>query len=170
MTEDPNARTTAQIPTTEEQHVTEPDTTELPPTERGVTEPDTTGPDATGPDASGPDITGPDITGPDTTEPDTTEQAVTQRAEAQPDLTEQLLASPAEPPPVGPMTPARRGPSVPTIVWGLLFGLIAAFVMIGQTTDVDLNLEVTGPLALLAAGVVLVVWGVAGLGRSRRTL
>ena len=63
----------------------------------------------------------------------------------------------------------RRGPSVPTIVWGLLFGLVAAVVIVGQTSEVDLNLEVSAPLALLAAGVVLVVWGIAGLGRSRRT-
>jgi hypothetical protein len=62
----------------------------------------------------------------------------------------------------------RRGPSVPTIVWGLLFALIAAVVMIGQTSEVDLNLEVSVPVTLLVAGVVLVVWGVAGLGRSRR--
>jgi hypothetical protein len=71
-------------------------------------------------------------------------------------------------PPVVP-TPVRRGPSVPTIVWGLLFALIAAVVMIGQTSEVDLNLEVSVPVTLLVAGVVLVVWGVAGLGRSRRT-
>lgn len=72
--------------------------------------------------------------------------------------------------PAAPAGPAeRRGPSVPTIVWGLLFGLVAAVVIVGQTSEVDLNLEVSAPLALLAAGVVLVVWGVAGLGRSRRT-
>jgi hypothetical protein len=70
--------------------------------------------------------------------------------------------------PGGPIS-VRRGPSVPTIVWGLLFALIAAVVMIGQTSEVDLNLEVSVPVTLLVAGVVLVVWGVAGLGRSRRT-
>jgi hypothetical protein len=71
--------------------------------------------------------------------------------------------------PVAPVEPVRRGPSVPTIVWGLLFALVAAVVMIGQTSDVDLNLEVSAPVTLLVAGIVLVVWGVAGLGRSRRT-
>lgn len=65
--------------------------------------------------------------------------------------------------------PRRRGPSVPTIVLGLLFGLVATIVMVGQNSDVDLNLAVTAPLTLLAAGIVLVGWGVAGLGRARRT-
>jgi hypothetical protein len=76
---------------------------------------------------------------------------------------------PLEPVELGAPTPVRRGPSVPTIVWGLLFALIAAVVMIGQTSEADLNLEVSVPVTLLVAGVVLVVWGVAGLGRSRRT-
>ena len=76
---------------------------------------------------------------------------------------------PVEPVELGAPTPVRRGPSVPTVVWGLLFVLIAAVVMIGQTTEADLNLEVSVPVTLLVAGVVLVVWGVAGLGRSRRT-
>jgi hypothetical protein len=77
------------------------------------------------------------------------------------------MTDPASPRPGQPGE--RRGPSVPTIVWGVLFGLVAAVVIVGQTSEVDLNLEVSAPLALLAAGVVLVVWGVAGLGRSRRT-
>jgi hypothetical protein len=66
-----------------------------------------------------------------------------------------------------PPTAARRGPSVPTVVWGLIFALIAAGVIAGQNSDVDLNLDVTAPTALLVAGVVLVLWGIAGLGRSR---
>lgn len=61
----------------------------------------------------------------------------------------------------------RRGPSVPTVVWGLIFALIAAGVIASQTSDTDLNLDVTAPTALLVAGVVLVLWGIAGLGRSR---
>jgi hypothetical protein len=65
--------------------------------------------------------------------------------------------------------PRRRSPSVPTIVWGLLFGLIAAAVMVGQVSEVDLNLDVSAPAALLVAGIALVLWGIAGLGRSRRT-
>ena len=65
--------------------------------------------------------------------------------------------------------PRRRSPSVPTVVWGLLFGLIAAAVTIGQVWEVDLNLDVSAPAALLVAGIALVLWGLAGLGRSRRT-
>jgi hypothetical protein len=89
-------------------------------------------------------------------------------------VTDQTTPLPDEPATMQPVeldapTPIRRGPSVPTIVWGLLFTLIAAVVMIGQTSEADLNLEVSVPVTLLVAGVVLVVWGVAGLGRSRRT-
>jgi len=139
MTEDPNGRRSAAVPTSEEQDVTEQD------------------------------ATAPDTTAPDTTAPDLTEQLMAtppDRQETAPIAEQQ----PAEPPaPVASAARARRGPSVPTIVWGLLFGLIAVVVMIGQTTEVDLNLEVSGPLVLLAAGVVLVIWGVAGLGRSRRS-
>ncbi|MDP9221641.1 MAG: hypothetical protein M3P23_14050 [Actinomycetota bacterium] len=68
-----------------------------------------------------------------------------------------------------PAEPRRRSPSVPTVIWGLLFGLIAAAVMIGQVSEVDLNLDVSAPAALLVAGIALVLWGIAGLGRSRRT-
>lgn len=74
-----------------------------------------------------------------------------------PDLTTELTPEPA----------ARRGPSVPTIVWGVIFALVAAGVIAAQTTDVNLNLDVTAPAALLVLGVVLVAWGIAGLGRSR---
>ena len=65
------------------------------------------------------------------------------------------------------VAPERRGPSVPTVVWGLLFALIAAAVLTAQVSDVNLDLNVTAPTALLIAGVVLVLWGIAGLGRSR---
>jgi hypothetical protein len=75
----------------------------------------------------------------------------------------QWVEPPATPEPAGP-----RGPSVPTVVWGLVFALFAAAIMTAQVSDVDLNLDVTAPAALLVAGVVLVVWGIAGLGRSRR--
>jgi hypothetical protein len=70
-------------------------------------------------------------------------------------------------PVAAPEPAARRGPSVPTVIWGLLFALVAAGVIAAQTSDVDLNLDVTAPTALLVAGVVLVLWGIAGLGRSR---
>ncbi len=62
----------------------------------------------------------------------------------------------------------RLGPSVPTIVWGLIFALIAAAVIGNQVSDVDVNIGLTGPIVLLAAGAVLLVWGVAGIGRTRR--
>jgi hypothetical protein len=41
--------------------------------------------------------------------------------------------------------------------------------MVNQTSNVDLNLDVSAPVALLVAGAVLVIWGIAGIGRSRRS-
>jgi hypothetical protein len=48
-----------------------------------------------------------------------------------------------------------------------LFALVAATVITVEVSDVDLNLDVTGPTALLVAGALLVLWGIAGLGRGR---
>jgi hypothetical protein len=76
----------------------------------------------------------------------------------------------SQPGPAGPATTAplpKRGPSVPTVIWGLLFALVAATVITVEVSDVDLNLDVTGPTALLVAGALLVLWGIAGLGRGR---
>lgn len=82
-------------------------------------------------------------------------------------------AGPGQPSPAttaGPGTPAslqKHGPSVPTVIWGLIFALVAASVITVEVSDVDLNLDVTGPTALLVAGALLVLWGIAGLGRGR---
>jgi hypothetical protein len=66
-------------------------------------------------------------------------------------------------------TMARRsGASVPTMLWGVILALVAAVAIVHQVSDVDLNLTVGLPVALLAVGAVLVVWGVAGLSRRRR--
>jgi hypothetical protein len=78
--------------------------------------------------------------------------------------------------PIIPMTPTplpdrrfRTGPSIPTVLWGVIAGLVAAAAITHEVSDVDLNLGIVAPLVLLAAGVVLVVWGIAGFGRPRRT-
>jgi hypothetical protein len=59
------------------------------------------------------------------------------------------------------------GPSVPTVLWGLILALVAGFAIVHQVTDVDLNLAVGVPVVLLATGAALVAWGVAGLFRRR---
>jgi len=76
-------------------------------------------------------------------------------------------AGPGQPSPTTPAPLPKRGPSVPTVIWGLFFALVAACVITVEVSDVDLNLDVTGPTALLVAGALLVLWGIAGLGRGR---
>jgi hypothetical protein len=63
----------------------------------------------------------------------------------------------------------RSGPSIPTVLWGVIAALVAAGAITREVSGVDLNLGIVAPLVLLSAGVVLVVWGVAGFGRPRRT-
>lgn len=65
--------------------------------------------------------------------------------------------------------PGRRpGPSVPTVLWGLVLALVATLAIVHQVSDVDINLAVLVPVVLLAVGATLVAWGIAGLGRKRR--
>ena len=69
----------------------------------------------------------------------------------------------------GPSTDIRRfGPSVPTVLWGLILALVASLAIVHQVSDVDLNLTVLVPVVLLAVGAALVAWGIAGLARERR--
>jgi hypothetical protein len=77
--------------------------------------------------------------------------------------TEETAEVPAPEAPV-----ARLGPSVPTVVWGLILALVAAGAIVHQVSDVDFNLTVGVPVALLAVGAALVLWGIAGLARKRR--
>jgi hypothetical protein len=70
--------------------------------------------------------------------------------------------------PTEPGPSARPGPSVPTVLWGLILALVAAGAIVHQVSDVDFNLTVGVPVALLAVGAALVLWGIAGLARKRR--
>lgn len=63
---------------------------------------------------------------------------------------------------------ARSGPSVPTVLWGLLLAAVAAGAIVHQVSDVDINFTAAVPVALLAIGAALVIWGVAGLAHRRR--
>ena len=62
----------------------------------------------------------------------------------------------------------RFGPSVPTVLWGLILALVATLAIVHQVSDVDINLAVLVPVVLLAVGAALVAWGIAGLARKRR--
>jgi hypothetical protein len=61
----------------------------------------------------------------------------------------------------------RSGPSVPTVLWGLILALVAALAIVHQVSDVDINLAVGVPVVLLGVGGALVAWGIAGLARKR---
>jgi hypothetical protein len=80
-----------------------------------------------------------------------------------------IIPSPASGPTPLPAKQFRSGLSVPTVLWGVIAALVAAGAITREVSDVDLNLGIVAPLVLLAAGVVLVVWGIAGFGRPRRT-
>jgi hypothetical protein len=77
-------------------------------------------------------------------------------------------AAPEVPAPAAEAPAARPGPSVPTVVWGLILALVAAAAIVHQVSNVDVNLTVGVPVVLLAVGAALVAWGVAGLARKRR--
>jgi hypothetical protein len=118
--------------------------------------------------STGPDEVRADATPAETKDEQMTDSTLEVEPAAEPAVEPTLGWPVTDPEPVAAPEPAaRRGPSVPTVIWGLLFALVAAGVIAAQTSDVDLNLDVTAPTALLVAGVVLVLWGIAGLGRSR---
>jgi hypothetical protein len=94
------------------------------------------------------------------------------------DSTTQIDPTSSAPPEVpAPEVPAREvpdapvvrpGPSVPTVVWGLILALVAAVAIVHQVSNVDINFTIGVPVVLLAVGAALVAWGVAGLARKRR--
>jgi len=61
----------------------------------------------------------------------------------------------------------RSGPAPTTTVVGLLGLLVAVAVVISRATDLDIRWDVVGPVAVVGAGVLLVVLGVAGLRGQR---
>ena len=74
-------------------------------------------------------------------------------------------AAAAEAEPVQPTRP--RGPHAPTVLLGLICLLLAALVVASQSADVTVDWALLGPGAIVGAGVVLVLLGLAGL-LSRR--
>jgi hypothetical protein len=90
------------------------------------------------------------------------EQETTSMSEPMNERLSEPMTADAPPP-----RPDPTGPSVPTILWGLLLGLVAAAAIAHQVSDVGVNLTVGLPVVLLATGAVLVAWGLAGVLRRR---
>ncbi|KGN39984.1 hypothetical protein [Knoellia aerolata] len=61
----------------------------------------------------------------------------------------------------------RSGPAPTTSVVGLLGLLTTIAVLVSQATDLDIPWGVVGPVAVVGAGVLLVVLGLAGLRGQR---
>ncbi|MFC7491414.1 MULTISPECIES: hypothetical protein [unclassified Knoellia] len=61
----------------------------------------------------------------------------------------------------------KSGPAPTTSVFGLLGLLGAIAVLVSQATDLDIPWGVVGPVAVVGAGVLLVVLGLAGLRGQR---
>jgi hypothetical protein len=85
---------------------------------------------------------------------------------------------PATPVPVaGPQEPTRpalvvvrRGPRPGAIMLGLLSMIVAAYVLVANLTDTDVNLRLVGPPMIGAFGGMLLIVGLVGVvtGRMRR--
>ena len=137
-----------------------------------------------------------DATQPDATQPVATPEAQQSEPHMSTDETttiETLLDEPASAPKPGPASaPAPASPSAPsyassyaaqapqtavpeyksgpaptTSVLGLLGLLTAIAVILSQATDLDIPWGVVGPVAVVGAGVLLVVLGLAGLRGQR---
>lgn len=83
---------------------------------------------------------------------------------------------PVDPSPAQPYSPYqgtmavpgfKSGPAPTTSVFGLLGLLTAIAVLLSQATDLDIPWGVVGPVAVVGAGVLLVVLGLAGLRGQR---
>ena len=61
----------------------------------------------------------------------------------------------------------RSGPAPTTTLVGLLGLLTTIAVLVSQATDLDIPWGVVGPVAVVGAGVLLVVLGLAGLRGQR---
>jgi protein-S-isoprenylcysteine O-methyltransferase Ste14 len=87
--------------------------------------------------------------------------------------TESAPAAAAYQPPQGPQTAQhpvpefKSGPAPVTSVVGFLGLLTAIAVLVTQATDLDIPWGVVGPVAVVGAGVLLVVLGLAGLRGQR---
>ena len=61
----------------------------------------------------------------------------------------------------------RSGPAPTTTIVGLLGLLTTISILVTQATDLDIPWGVVGPVAVVGAGVLLVVLGLAGLRGQR---
>ena len=75
---------------------------------------------------------------------------------------------PASPSPGATAVPEfRSGPAPTTTIVGLLGLLTTIALLVTQSTDLDIPWGVVGPVAVVGAGVLLVVLGLAGLRGQR---
>ena len=81
-------------------------------------------------------------------------------------LTDQPVADTAAWPPPVPDRPS--GPHAPAIVLGLVCLAVAAIVLAQEVGSLNVDWGNVGPLGIVAAGAVLVLFGLAGLLSSRR--
>lgn len=61
----------------------------------------------------------------------------------------------------------RSGPAPTTTIVGLLGLLVTITILVTRATDLDIPWGVVGPVAVVGAGVLLVVLGLAGLRGQR---
>ena len=81
-------------------------------------------------------------------------------------VTDQPVADTAAWPPPIPDRPS--GPHAPAIVLGLVCLAVAAIVLAQEVGSLSVDWGNVGPLGIVAAGAVLVLFGLAGLLSSRR--
>lgn len=67
-----------------------------------------------------------------------------------------------------PLVTVARGPRLGTVLLGLLALLVAAWALVGNLTDLDLEPRTAGPVAIGGVGLLLLVLGLVGLVVSRR--
>ncbi|MBB2985651.1 hypothetical protein [Terracoccus luteus] len=67
-----------------------------------------------------------------------------------------------------PLVTVSRGPRAGTVLLGLLALLVAAWALVGNLADVDLEPRTAGPVAIGGVGLLLLVVGLVGLVVSRR--
>lgn len=67
-----------------------------------------------------------------------------------------------------PLVTVAKGPRRGTVLLGLASLLVAAYVIVGNLTSIDLDLRTAGPFVFGAAGALLVAVGLVGVLAGRR--
>lgn len=130
-------------------------------------------------ESSSPDPSTHESTSPESTSPESGPPGPSSPEPASPPASEPVSDNhfgPADPSPATPYGPHqgqaavpeyKSGPAPTTSVIGLLGLLTVIAVLVAQATDLDIPWGVVGPVAVVGAGVLLVVLGLAGLRGQR---